>query len=78
MYLVTTPVFVVYLGSDIEPDECGRDVVEIHDAKTKREALIKALPLLRSLPKRYGARRYMDDVDGNPFTGLKAEWIDDE
>ena len=78
MYYVVTPEFVMYRGSDVEPDEWGCDMVEVPDAKTKREALIKALPMLRNLKREYGSRRYMDDVEGNPFTGLRAEWYDDE
>lgn len=70
-WMVYTPTYMKYPGNiwgeDPEPPEDGADVVWV-EADTKREALVKGVRELRRI-----SSGWLDDINVNPFTGLKAE-----
>lgn len=72
-YYVVTPAYVSGGSpSSYYPPEDGCDVIEI-EAKTKRDAKIRALPFLRQI-----GRGWLSQAEGNPFKGLKVYLVDSE
>ena len=69
-WFIVTPAYERYPGNaygDPEPPEYGADVVEV-EADNKRKALVAGVKELRRTRS-----RWLQDHDGNPFTGLKVE-----
>jgi len=69
-WFVITPPYERYPGNawgNPEPPEYGADVVEV-EAETKRKALVEGVRELRRTHS-----RWLQDYDGNPFTGLTVE-----
>jgi hypothetical protein len=74
-YMVVTPEYgakIPILDDGSGPMEYGCDVFEV-EAPNARQAKVQAVQYWRTHPyDAYHKNGWLDEVDGNPFTGLKA------
>jgi hypothetical protein len=71
-YAVITREYEMYPQTDIEPAEYGADFIII-ECEHKKDAKVLALKVLQSRKREYGARTFIESIEGEcPFTGMKV------